>query len=184
MKRQTVYTLLLIAFALSFFVTPLGDYSKLQLNRLFATSPTVINKEKGGKIGGYDWKLKDADWNFFNFEKSKGKVIFINFWASWHLPSRAQLKDVSALYESYGDKVDFYIITNEERTPVEQFMTKNKYTFPITYQIIGEPSPIQLLEPPGCYILDREGIIRIHQNDISDWDNSKVRKLLDELINE
>jgi hypothetical protein len=184
MKKQTVYTLLVIAFVLSFFVTPLGDYSKILLNRFFATSPTIIKVEKRGKITDYDWKLKDENWKIFNFEEAKGSVAFITFWTSWHMPSQAQLKDVQYLFDTYGDKVKFYVITNEERAPVELFMEEHDYTFPITYQIIGEPSPITLLKPPGSYVIDKSGSIVIHQNAIADWDNDKVDQLINELISE
>ncbi|WP_324028277.1 TlpA disulfide reductase family protein [Maribacter sp. BPC-D8] len=184
MTRQTVFTLLIIAFVISFFVTPLGDYSKIMLNRAFATSPTIIKSENRGKVTDYDWKLKDQNWKFFNFEEAKGKVTFITFWTSWHMPSQAQLKDVQYLYDTYGDKMKFYVITNEERAPVELFMEEQGYTFPVTYQIIGEPSPISLLKPPGSYLIDKTGSIVIHQNAIADWDNDKVDKLLNQLIAE
>lgn len=184
MKRQTVYTLFIIAFVLSFFVTPLGDYSKIMLNRLFATAPKIISPENRGQISSYNWKLKDANWNFFNFEKAKGNVVFISFWTSWHMPSQAQLKDIQRLYDRYKDNVQFYIITNEERAAVEIFMEKHGYTFPVTYQIIGEPSPITILKAPGSYILDKDGTIAVHQNDITDWTNDKVDALLKKLISE
>jgi hypothetical protein len=184
MKRQTVFTLLMIAVVLSFFVTPLGDYSKILLNRWLATSPTIISVEKRGKIASHDWVLKDARWKLFNFEKDKGKVVFISFWTSWNIQSKAQLKDVQKLYDRYKDEVAFYIITNEERAPVEAFMAKMGYTFPVTYQIIGEPSPIALLKPPGSYILDKNGAIVVHQNAITDWDNDKVHDLLERLLAE
>ncbi len=184
MKKQTVYTLLVIAIVLSFFITPVGDYSKLILNRWFATAPTVITPDNRGQISSYKWRLKNAEWDFFSFEKSKGKVVFITFWASWHLPSKAQLKDIQALYDTYKGKVDFYIVTNEERAPVERFMQNNGYTFPVTYQIVGDPSPISLLKPPGSYIIDKKGRIAVHQNAIADWRNETVDTLLDELISE
>ncbi len=184
MKKQTVYTLLIIALVLSFFITPLGDYSKVELNRLFASSPTIIEVENGGKISDYNWRLKDENWDFFNFNKSKGKVIFINFWASWHLPSRAQFKDIEQLYKEYNGQVEFYLVTNEEQAPVQEFLTKNKYDLPITYQIIGDQSPIKILSPPGSYIIDKHGVIRVHQNDISDWNNKTVKSLLDKLVQE
>jgi len=184
MKKQTVYTLLVIAFVLSFFITPLGDYSKILLNRFFATSPTIIKVEKRGKITDYDWKLKDENWNIFNFEEAKGNVVFISFWTTWHMPSQAQLKDIQYLFDTYGDRIKFYVITNEERAPVELFMEEEGYTFPVTYQIIGEPSPISLLKPPGSYVIDKSGSIVIHQNAIADWDNDKVDQLLNELISE
>jgi hypothetical protein len=184
MKRQTVFTLLIIAFVLSFFVTPLGDYSKIFLNRVFATSPTIIKQENRGKISDYDWKLKDESWKFINFNEARGKVGFITFWTSWHMPSQAQLKDIQHLYDSFGNKIKFYIITNEEREPVELFMKEQGYTFPVTYQIIGEPSPLSLLKPPGSYVIDKNGFIVIQQNAIADWDNEKVNNLLSELISE
>jgi hypothetical protein len=63
-------------------------------------------------------------------------------------------------------------------------MEKEGYTFPVTYQIVGDPSPLTLLKPPGSYILDNQGIIVVHQNAIADWDNDKVDALLNKLISE
>lgn len=184
MKKQTVYTLAVMAIVLSFFITPLGDYSKILLNRLFSTAPTIIADDKRAALADYYWRLKDENWNFINFEQAKNKVAFVTFWRSWHLPSKAQLSDVQELYEIYKDKVIFYIITNEERGPVEEFMKKNGYTFPVTYEIVGDPSPLTLLKPPGTYIIDKKGKVAVHQNAIADWRNDTVDKLLQELIQE
>ncbi|MEO1012893.1 MAG: TlpA disulfide reductase family protein, partial [Bacteroidota bacterium] len=159
----TALTLLIIFFVLAFFVTPLGYHSKVWLNRLFSGSPEVIASSDRQQLMDYDWKLKDAEWDFFNFRRSKGRVVFINFWASWKLPCAAELKDIQKLYDTYGDKVDFYIITNEERPPVEEFMAKNKFSFPVTYLFIGERAPLEIMEPPGSYIIDREGYIQLRK---------------------
>ena len=184
MKKNTFFTLVVITFVLACFLTPLGDFFKVRLNRLFASSPAIIESSNSGKLADYGWRLKDGKWDYFDFEKSKGKVIFINFWASWHLPSRAQFQEIEKLYERYNGQIDFYLISDEEREPVEEFLRKNKYDLPITYQIIGEPSPIKLLKPPGCYVIDKQGFIRIHQTDISDWTNEKVNVFLEELLAE
>ncbi|MEX0291436.1 MAG: TlpA family protein disulfide reductase [Flavobacteriaceae bacterium] len=183
-NKKTVLNILLIAFVLSFFVTPLGNFSKELLNKLFATSPTVIGVENRGKIPDYNWKLKDAEWNFFSFEEAKGEVVFINFWASWHLPSRAQLDGIQELYDKYKGDVKFYIITDQERELPEELMNRKGYTFPITYLIVGDRSPIEVLPPPGSYILDKNGFIAVHQTAIADWNNEKVYTLLDQLIKE
>ena len=184
MKKQTIYTLLIIALILSFFVTPLGDFSKELLNKTFATSPTIINAENQDRILDYDWTLKRADWSFFSFQEAKNQVVFINFWTTWHLPSRAQLDDIQKLYEKHEGSIKFYIITNQDRELPEEFMARKGYTFPITYQIIGERSPIKLLDPAGSYILDKKGNIVVHQTAIADWDNENVDNLLNRLISE
>src|SRR5690606_13224088 len=123
-SKKTVLNIVLILVVLSFFVTPMGHYGKILLNRMFSFSPPVIEKEERKQITDYDWRLKDADWNFFNFERSKGKVVFINLWASWKLPSEAELASVQELYDKYEGKMDFYIITNENEPPVEAFIDR------------------------------------------------------------
>jgi len=182
MKRSTILTLLVIAFVLALFLTPLGYQSKVWLNQLVATTPNIIEAQNRDRIGNYDWTLKDANWDFFSFQKSKGNVVFINFWASWRLPCAAELKDIQKLYDTYGNQVDFYIITDEERPPVEEYMQIKGFTFPVTYLIIGEPAPFEILEPPASYLLDKDGAIVIREDDIADWDNSKIHDLLDELL--
>jgi thiol-disulfide isomerase/thioredoxin len=182
-RKKTILNVIVILFILSFFVTPLGHYGKIFLNRIFSFSPAIIPEADREKITDYSWRLKDAEWNFFNFEKSKGKVVFINFWASWRLPSEAELKGIQKLYNDYKDQVDFYIITNENRPPVEEFMEKNDFHFPVTYLIIGDKSSVEIPEkPPHSYLVDKEGNIVIDKEGIADWNTSKVRTILDDLV--
>ncbi len=172
-----------MAFVLSFFFPPMNYYGKLVLNKIFSFSANVTEEGNRELITDYDWKLKDAEWNFFNFEKSKGNVVFINLWASWKLPCIAELQSIQNLYDVYQGKLDFYIITNEERPPVEAFMEKHGFTFPVTYLIIGEKMPINSEEVPSSYLIDKEGNIIIYkEKGIADWDNQKIYNLLDRLL--
>ena len=180
--KKTVLNILLFAFIISFFVTPLGDYSKVLLNKIFSFSPSVTEEINRNKITDYDWKLKDENWNFFNFKQSKGKVVFINFWASWVLPCEAELVSIQKFYDQYKDKIDFYIITDEEREPVEEFMKKHELTFPVTYLFIGEKMPFEDIKTPSSYLLDKDGNIVIRKEGIADWDNSKIYNLVDRLL--
>lgn len=180
-SKKKILNILLFAFILSFFVTPLGYHSKVWLNQILAPGADIIPEVQRDRITSYNWKLKDDQWNYFNFEKEKGKVVFINFFASWRLPCAAELADIQELYEELGDEISFYIITDEERSPVEEFMEKNDFTFPVTYQIIGEPSPIEIPEPPATYVLDKDGNIAISQQGIGDWDTRKMKEFLKEL---
>ncbi len=180
-KKKTILNVAVILLILSFFFTPIGHYGKVFLNRLVAFSPEEITIENRVAVD-YDWKLKNDKWEFFNFEKSKGNVVFVNFWASWRIPSEAELKGVQNLYDSYKGKVDFYIITNELREPVKLFMEERKYNFPVTYLIIGEKMPFNAEVIPSSYILDKKGRVAMKNDDIADWDSSNVYELLEELL--
>ncbi len=181
-KRKTVLNVLLILFVISFFVTPVGYWGKVWATRLFAPAPEIQGMDPRQKLTTYDWKLRDAGGKEFNFRRSRDKVVFINLWASWLLPSAAELKGIQHLVDDYGNKVDFYIITNEERRPVEEFMEKNDYTFPVAYRIMEENAPLDLEQVPATYIIDREGFIRLHHKGNADWDTKEVRELLDSLL--
>src|SRR5690606_33473068 len=183
-NKKTVLNIVLILFVLSFFVTPLGHYGKILLNRIFSFSPPLIEETERKQITDYDWKLKDEDWNFFNFERSRGRVAFINLWASWKLPSEAELASIQELYDKYKGKMDFYIITNENRPPVDAFMEKHGFTFPVTYLIIGEKMPIDASEVPSSYLIDKSGNIVIHKTGIADWSTAEVYRLLVKMIAE
>ncbi len=173
LRKRTWINLLIIAVVLSFFVTPLGYYAKLWANRAFAASPEFIEASDRRPIADYQWRLKDEQWNVFNFERSRHKVVFVYFWQSWKLPSQAELKSIQAFYDRFSRQVEFYIVTNEDREPVEAFMEKYGYTFPVTYLIIGDVAPFEF-EVPSSYLIDKKGGIAIEQHGIADWDDKKL----------
>lgn len=172
-KKRTLVTLFAIAIVLSFFVTPLGYYAKLYANRALADSPNFIQAEDRREIPEYQWRLKDENWEIFNFEKARGKVVFVHFWHSWEMPSEAELEGIQALYERFSRQIVFYIITDEEREPVEAFMKKNGYTFPVTYYIIGTVSPFTF-KVNDSYLIDKKGRIAIEQHGIADWNDKQL----------
>ncbi len=64
----------------------------------------------------------------------KGKVAFINFWATWCGPCREELPYVQKLREQLKDRKDVIVLTfntDEEVGKVEPFMKENKFTFPV-----------------------------------------------------
>ncbi|WP_392419449.1 TlpA family protein disulfide reductase [Capnocytophaga canis] len=179
MKLRTVLNLGLILLVLAFFVTPLGYESKIILQRIFSSSVEVLPTNEQYKID-FDWKLKDRDNKEFNFSQSEGKKpSFVYFWSSWRVTSVADLSGIQKLYNDYKEKVDFYIITNELPSPVEELMSKRGYNFKVTYLIIGEKMPFDAEKIPSGYIIDKHGVVRAKSERIANWNSDKVRSLLD-----
>lgn len=182
MKKKTFFNVVLILFVLSFFVTPLGMESKIFLIRLFSASPQMHTQTTD--TIDFDWMLKKKDNTQFNFDKSKGHVVFVNFWSSWRLTSIAELKSVQGLYNDYKDKVDFYIITNELPKPVDSLKADRNFNFKETYLIIGEKMPFDAEEIPSGYIIDKKGRVVADSKKVTNWNSEEVRSLLDKLIAE
>ena len=162
--------------------TPLGNQSKLLLTGLLAPTPSLLNHEDRYELPTYDWRLKDANWNFFSFEKSKGRIAFVSFWASWHLPSKASLERIQALHKRYGNQIDFYLVTDEERAPVLAFMERNQFHLPVTYRVVEDTVPFPTKDLGYTYIIDKSGQLILETSRVSDWTATSFNETLQALL--
>jgi thiol-disulfide isomerase/thioredoxin len=85
-----------------------------------------------------DFELPDLEGRKWSLADLKGKVAFINLWATWCGPCRVELPYVQKLREQMKDRKDVLVLTlntDEDVGMVEPFMKENKYTFPV---LLGE----------------------------------------------
>ena len=62
-------------------------------------SPSEISADKRENLESYDnWKLIDSNGNQYDFKQAQGKVVFINFWATWCPPCIAEMPSIDNLY--------------------------------------------------------------------------------------
>ena len=81
-----------------------------------------------------EFELTDLQGRKWSTNDLKGKVAFINLWATWCSPCRAELPYVQKLREQLKDRKDVQVVTlniDEDVGKVEPFMKENKYTFPV-----------------------------------------------------
>lgn len=159
--------------------------SREWVQRQLAFSPSVENVEDSEKIDNYDWTLNGLNTEAINFSELKEKVIFVNFWATWCPPCRAEMPMIQKLYDDYKDKVAFIFVTSENWSTVEEFYKKNNYNLP-SYNSVSSP-PIEFTKTnsiPATYVLDKNGHILISKTGAADWDSKKVRELIDSLLKE
>jgi thiol-disulfide isomerase/thioredoxin len=151
--------------------------------RQIAFAPSIKDIEKSEKIDTYNWKLRGLNTPNINFTELEHKVVFVNFWATWCPPCRAEMPMIQKLYDDYKDKVAFVFVTTENWNTVEKFFNEERYDLPV-YNSYGLP-PNKLSETnsiPASYLLDNEGNILISKVGAADWNSNKVRELLDDLL--
>lgn len=121
-----------------------------------------------------DFTLTDQYGNVHTLSDYKGKVVFLNFWATWCPPCKEELPDIEALYNDYNlneDEVVILGITNpsSEEYPNNQdskkeeiltFIEDNGYTFPVLFDETGEILEIYGISAfPTTFFIDKEGNI-------------------------
>ena len=126
------------------------------------------------KLSAYDFQLKDQYGNLHKLSDYKGKVVFLNFWATWCPPCREEMPYIEEIYKEYGyNKNDVIILgaaspaTAENPSPqdeseekIKAFLTKNNYTFPVVFDVKGEIFKNYYINAfPTTFMIDKEGNI-------------------------
>ena len=86
-----------------------------------------------------DFELVDQYGNTHTLSDYEGKVIFVNFWATWCGPCKAELPDIQILYEKYKDSEDVAVIgvaapdygQEGSEEEIKAFLEENGITYPV-----------------------------------------------------
>jgi thiol-disulfide isomerase/thioredoxin len=127
---------------------------------------------------GWSWNLTDGQGSVSTFGSLKGELIFLNQWATWCPPCRAELNSIEKLYKAYGTRVKFVMLTSENSDKVKNFMDKEGYTFPVSYGTVAGPS-LTSRSIPATTIINRNGGIVVSKKGAFNWYARKIRRTLD-----
>lgn len=105
-------------------------------------SPEETSETEDSKvIPALDFTLKDQFGNTHTLADYKGKTIFLNFWATWCGPCKAELPDIQKLYEKYSEETEEEVVVlgvagpkmGNEKTEEEiiEFLEENELTYPV-----------------------------------------------------
>ena len=129
----------------------------------------------------------DMKGDVWSLSKQKGKVVFVNFWATWCAPCREEMPSMQRLYAKMPkDKFKMVALYNRDKPElVKNFVTKLGITIPILddqQNILGERYGLTGL--PETFIVDKKGVIREKFIGPKEWDSPKIFDLLTKYINE
>lgn len=144
--------------------------------------PSIVDENERKAIINYNWELNNLNGGAFNFNEAKGKVVFVNIWATWCPPCIAEMPSIQKLHNDYNDKIDFLLVSDEDNEVVKRFFVKNNYTFNSHQPISEIPQVLSGRSIPRTFLIDKSGNIVIDKSGAADWNNEKVRKQIDELL--
>lgn len=128
-----------------------------------------------------------ADNKAYDTEQLKGKVLFINFWATWCPPCRAEMPSIQTLYDKFkgNDKIEFLIVEIEgDVEGTDKFLKEQKLQLPIVYPNGEIPSNWLGGSIPTTVILDKNGKIAAKEEGMYDYSTKEVEEFVRNLINQ
>ncbi|MHB8502129.1 MAG: TlpA family protein disulfide reductase [Candidatus Acidiferrales bacterium] len=131
-----------------------------------------------------DFKLTALDGKPITLAALQGKVVFLNFWATWCGPCRAEIPDLVALQEQYKGRLQIIglNVDDDDAAEVQKYVAETGINYPVAMasdDVRKEYGGIPAL--PTSFVLDTEG--RVVQKHVGLWDpavyETEIRALLD-----
>jgi thiol-disulfide isomerase/thioredoxin len=130
----------------------------------------------------FNFALRSLSGKRIPFERYKGKVIFLNLWATWCGPCRAEMPTIQSLYEKIDTTAVKFVILSIDRdgdeAKVGKFINQFNYTFPV-YRPSGYlTSQLDIDYIPTTFIINKEGKIVSKEIGGTNFDTARFRKFL------
>ncbi|MEB2785082.1 TlpA family protein disulfide reductase [Algoriphagus persicinus] len=129
----------------------------------------------------YRGKFLTFDGQQIDLESYRGKTLFINLWASWCGPCRAEMPHISELYKSVQDEpgVEFLMIgIDNDIKKSESFLEGKSWTFPTAHASFGLNQSLQSESIPTTLVVNPEGKIVFYQEGMSNFNTDEFRNFL------
>ena len=134
-----------------------------------------------------DFKLESLAGQPVSLSSLRGKVVFLNVWATWCGPCLEEMPSMETLYEAFKGRKDFVILAVSQdrrgRAAVAPFAQKHNFHFDILLDPdnqVGDAYNVSGV--PETFIIDRKGRIVAHHMGAFDWSQNDVRQALNELL--
>jgi len=121
-----------------------------------------------------DFSLPDLEGKKRQLSDYRGKVVFLNFWATWCKPCKEEMPSMEALWENFKNEGFVMLAVSMDRVTTQKdippFIESLKLTFPILTDSWGQTDKrYKLMGVPETYLIDQNGILREKIIGPRDW---------------
>lgn len=134
-----------------------------------------------------DFALKDPEGRVHKLSDYRGKVVMVNFWATWCPPCRKEMASMERLWKNLGKKGFIILAQNvgESADDVETFAFNHDLTFPLLLDLNGKTVRDWLVRGlPTSFLVDTQGRIAYQAIGEREWDTPDLTKVVLDLIKE
>jgi|CZKD01.1.fsa_nt_gi peroxiredoxin len=140
--------------------------SLVRYEHMQATSDNPQFAEAMAKLEADDAKRQSADFTLsdlqgkaWHLQELRGKVVLVNFWATWCPPCRKEMPDLDALYGKFKDQGFVVLaISDEEAAKVSPYLAEHKVSYPVLLDPGRKVNDLFIVEGiPKSFVYDRSG---------------------------
>ncbi len=130
----------------------------------------------------YGFSVQDLHGSTFPLESLKGKVVFLNLWAAWCGPCRAEMPAIQKLYEKVDTTQVAFVMLSVDKAAdlfkVKKYVNDNAYTFPVFIRYDPVPQMLRVPSIPTTFVIGRDGRVVMKKVGTTNYDTERFRKFL------
>lgn len=144
------------------------------------TGIAVSNDKNGIAVGekAPDFQVETIDGKKVKLSDYRGKKVFLNFWATWCPPCKAEMPHMQSFYEEKPENVEVLAVNLEESaSKVKDFADQYRLDFPVLLDRSGAVAEVyDIYTIPTTYVLNEDGTV--HQKIIGPMDEAMMKNLI------
>ncbi len=177
MKKALIYKIVFAVLVGMLIVVPEAKtYLIKGLMEIGLFKPAIFSEKNLPQANLSDLTFKNAKGDVLNLGNLTGKIIFLNFWATWCPPCLAELPSIEKFYQNYKKDPDLAFVTVDadgDFAKTAAFMKRKGYTFPV-YGFAGKlPESVFSGSLPTTLVFDKKGRISMHQVGAANYTDKK-----------
>ena len=148
----------------------------------------VLSKSESPRVGFHapTFSLPDIQGNDRHLSEFRGKVVLLNFWATWCGPCALEMPSMEQLYQEFRDKGFEILAVSSDlqgQRITKPFREQFGLTFPILHDLRHEVgSSYHIRSIPASVLIDKGGVIVYRVPGARDWYSGKARRMIRQLL--
>ena len=181
-----VYNILFFGLLIFFiFSTDAKSWVMRQMISVGLFKPDIQQEGINSEEGNVSFSFQVENGNIISTDDLKGKVVFINFWATWCPPCRAEMPSLNEMYNKLKDDnryVFLFINEDEDLTKATSYLQKNNFSMPVITRAGQIPPQVFSGTLPTTVVLNKEGKIVMKKEGLANYNNQEFLQQLEDLL--
>ncbi len=185
-KKNILNASFIVLLLVIVFVPAAKSFMLQGLMKIGFLKPNITQNQKTISTDLAMIKFKDAEGSEINLADLSGKIVFINFWATWCPPCLAEMPSVNSLHQKFMDDKDVVFIMVDADGNFEKsqtYMNKRQYKMPVYHMASSIPENLFKGSLPTTIVFDKKGRIAFHEEGAANYGSQKFIDFIVKLKN-
>lgn len=185
-KKNILNGLFIVLILVIVFVPAAKSFMLQGLMQIGLFKPNITPNQKEISTDLSSIKFKDAKGSELSLADLNGKVVFINFWATWCPPCLAEMPSIHTLHQKFNADKDVVFIMIDADSNFEKsqtYMDKRQYKMPVYAMASSIPENLFKGSLPTTIVFDKKGRIAFHEEGAANYASQKFIDFISQLKN-